>query len=71
MKLNSLLNLCFSGLELRGKTIGNADFHADLYVLDVSTHSIHSVSYQCQSIHSLTSDSHSNKESEIMIGTFI
>ena len=54
-----------------GKTIGSADFRAGLYVLDVSTPSIHSVSHRCQLIHSLTSDSHSNKESEIMMWHFL
>ena len=53
-----------------GKTIGSDDFHASLYVLDVNTPSIRSVSHQCQLIRSLTCDSHSNKESEIMMWHF-
>ena len=53
-----------------GKMIGNVDFRAGLYVLDVNTPSIHSISHQCQLIHSLSSNSHSNKESEIMMCHF-
>ena len=70
VKLNSLLNLVFLQDLSLGKTIGNADFRAGLYVLDVNTPSLHLVSHQCQLIHSLTSGSHSNKESEIMMCHF-
>lgn len=50
--------------------IGNADFRAGLYVLDINTPSIHSAYYQGLLSHSFKFVSPSNKESEIMMWHF-
>ncbi|KAL8118242.1 hypothetical protein AgCh_015962, partial [Apium graveolens] len=53
-----------------GRMIGNADFRAGLYVLDINTPSIHSASHQGSLSHCFKSVSPSNKESEIMMWHF-